>query len=117
MTTRKPNPAAGKQPATARVRTYTKADGTKVRGHSREADWSTSKKAWVAAGTTGATVAGLLVHATLGTVGVVILVLIAIITGLGAWASKQAAKNTRKTRTNVKAVRGRPGTRSSTRRR
>jgi hypothetical protein len=125
----KRNPAARKRPANARVGPYTRADGTKVKAHTRAvtaAEWA--KKAWksanatrirrTATGTaTAGTVCALIVaEAGFTIVSTFAMLAIAGLTTLGVWAGNIAEQN-RKTlggqaRKRKTARRPRTGTRT-----
>lgn len=116
MPPRNPNPAAGKRAANARVGGYTRADGTKVRSHSR----SVKGRRMLAAGTSAAT-SGVVAFFTVaefgfGTITAIAVLLTALVTWLAVVAGDWVAENKKKQaaqrrRSSTARKRPRPGTR------
>lgn len=111
-------PSESDKEETSRVKAHDRiVNGKKihVKGHTRKNDWSHSKATWIAAGTTGTTVAGLLVQAAFGAVGLILMLVIALVLALAAFASARAVKSKSKVGRNVRSLSTRPKRRTGTR--
>lgn len=113
----KPNPAAGKQPANARWKSYTR-NGKKVRGHTRSVNATRIKATWVGTATSGAVCVGILLEAGFTIASSLGVVLIASFTWLaviaGGWAEKNRATMNAQTKKR-RAGRRKPTARRTTR--
>lgn len=87
------NPAAGKRPANARVGSYTRSDGTRVRSHTRTAQIARTKAAWTGLAFSGATSAAIVMEAGITLVSTLAMVVIALLTTVAVVANHQVARN------------------------
>lgn len=102
---------------TRRVTSYTRRDGTRVRSHTRDAQWARSKKAWTGAGFAGVSAAAILVEFGFTLISTICVVLIALLTGAAVLAGTYAEKNKKAMNRQQQRRRRRPTqTRSRTRR-
>lgn len=109
------NPAAGKQPANARWKSYTRKDGTKVRAHTRSVNKTRITRTWVGTATSGVVCAGILLEAGFTIAMSIGVVLIASFTWLAVIAGSWAEKN--RATMNAQTKRRRAGRRKPTARR
>lgn len=80
----------------ARVRAHTRADGTKVKAHSRNlAAWKKAGGAWVGAGASGVTCAGIIVQFGFTTISGIFIVLTALMTLILGGVAKSLTKKAR----------------------
>ncbi|MEO3788532.1 hypothetical protein ABGB12_34845 [Actinocorallia sp. B10E7] len=87
------NPAAGKQPANARVASYTRADGTRVRSHTRQAGIARTKAAWVGLGFSSLTATAIVLEAGVTLLSTLAVLLVALLTTVAVLATTVADKN------------------------
>lgn len=80
----------------ARVSSYTRKDGTRVRSHTRSAHWTRSKAAWTGAGFAGLSASAILVEFGFTLISTTCVVLIALLTGAAVLAGGYAEKNRKK---------------------
>lgn len=109
------NPAAGKRPANARVGSYTRKDGTRVRSHSRQAGWARSKQAWAGLGFSTLTSTAIVLEAGVTLVSTLAIVAVALLTTAAVLAQGYADRN-RKTLGKGRTRRTRRTTRTTSRR-
>lgn len=120
MPPRKPNPAAAKRPANARYSGYTRADGTRVKGHTRSVKTQRMIAASTSAGTAGVVAFFTIAEFGFGAITAIAVVLTALVTWLAVIAGDWAAENKKKQqaqRRRTTTTRKRTGTRTGTRRR
>ena len=112
MPPRNPNPTASKRPANAdaraRVGSYTRSDGTRVRAHTRKADIARSKAAWVGLGFSTVTATAIVLEAGVTLISTLAIALTALLTTVAVVAGATAERN-------KKTLRGRKTTRRTTR--
>lgn len=92
-TNRKPPPKR-----TARVHSYSRRDGTKVKSHNRELAWRQARAAWTGAAISGVTTTALVFEFGFNAITAVLLVLTALFSWAGVWASQKHNGNKRKMR-------------------
>lgn len=93
MPPQKPNPAAGKKPANASVSGHTRADGTKVRAHTRSVNKARIVGTWAGTATSGVVCVGIIAEAGFTVASSIGVVLIASFTWLAVVAGNYAEKN------------------------
>jgi len=108
MPPRNPNPSPGKRPANARVGSYTRSDGTKVRSHTRTANLARSKAAWAGLGFSTLTATAIVLEAGVTLVSTLAVTLIAVLTTVAVLAGGYAERN-------KKTLNGRKSARRTTR--
>ncbi|GAA2726729.1 hypothetical protein [Actinocorallia aurantiaca] len=91
--TTNPNPAAGKRPANARVGSYTRSDGTRVRSHTRTAQIARTKAAWIGLAFSGATSTAIVLEAGVTLLSTLAIVAIALLTTVAVLATTVADRN------------------------
>jgi hypothetical protein len=113
----KPNPSAGKQPANARWKSYTR-NGKRVRGHTRSVNSRRMAATWAGTATSGVVCVGILAEAGFTVASSIGVVLIASFTWLavvaGGWAEKNRATMNAQAKRR-KAGRRKPAARRTTR--
>jgi len=110
------NPASGKRPANARVGSYTRSDGTRVRSHTRTAQIARTKAAWVGLGFSSLTSAAILLEAGVTLLSTLAVIAVAVLTTVAVLATTVADRNkktlnkgkSRKTTTKSRTTRTRP---------
>ncbi len=85
------------------VGSYTRADGTNVRGHQREVDWQQVRRAWASTAVTVLTAAALVLEVVLMGFNVALLIITALLGLAAVAASKHAGKSQRTMRSAAKS--------------
>jgi len=100
-----PNPAAGKRPANARVGSYTRTDGTRVRTHTRSVGWTRSRRAWAGLGFGTLTSVAIVLEAGVTIVSTLAIILTAVLTAVAVIAAGYAEKNKKTLRAKTRTRR------------
>lgn len=87
-----------------RVTGYVKSDGTRVRSHTRSAQWARAKSTWIGAGFSTLTAAGILFEAGVTLVSTLSLLLIAVLGTVAVMAGRYVEHN-RKTMASQRRTR------------
>lgn len=108
---RRPNATPNPPPRATRVNSYTRRDGTSVKSHNRQLAWQQARAAWAGAAVSGVTTTALVFEFGFNAITAILLILTALFSYAGVWASRKHNGNKRK----MKAAAKKPQTRQKRR--